>query len=278
MLENTIGSKTLVAGTTPIVISGTTYSLTPHVSALIVNGVTSTLSMNPQATLFPKVQIGSQHLILDPRLGYILGNKTLIPGTTPIVFSGTTHSLAPKASMLVVNGVTSILDKQKTSLPRSTPTSSSQLHYIFGGQTLTPGVPAITVSGVAISLVALRNTVAINGTPFPFLTGITPSLIVGSQLLIATSASYHFVSDQTSQVGLAASTTPNGNSRPTPSATNAVIGGTNHSFSTLTTSSTSGGVTPVLVITSKASWGWFGFTQMLGLLLGVLGLTLSQAS
>lgn len=273
--EYTLGSKTLVAGSTPIVVSGTTYSLAAHASALIVNGVTSPLSP------FSEVKISTQYLTLGPRLGYILGSKTLIPGTTPIVFSGTTYSLDLEASILVANGVTSILHEQKTastSLPGSNPTGSGRLQYILAGQTLSPGLPAITVSGIVVSLAALGNTVVIDGTPFPLSTGTTPSLTIGSQLLIATPASDLLVSDQMSQVGSATSITSNGTARITPSATNVVTGSTNYSLSTLTTSSTSGGVPPVSIITSKASRGRFCFTQMLRLSLVVLGLTLLQAS
>lgn len=271
----TLGSKTLVAGSTPIVVSGTTYSLAAHASALIVNGVTSPLSS------FSEVKISTQYLTLGPRPGYILGSKTLIPGATPIVFSGTTYSLALDASILVANGVTSILHEQKTaptSLSGSNPIGSGRLQYILAGQTLSPGVHAITVSGIVVSLAALGNTVVIDGIPFPLPTGTTPSLTIGSQLLIVTPASDLLVSDQMSQFGSATSVTSNGTARITPSATNVVTGSTNHSFSTLTTSSTSGGVSPVSITTGKASRGRFCFTQMLRLSLVVLGLTLLQAS
>lgn len=271
--------ETLVAGSTPIAISRATYSLTAHVSALIVNGVASPLSINPQATPFPEVKTSSQYLTLDPRLGYILGSITLIPGATPTVFSGTTYSLALEASILVANGVTSILHEQKTiptSLPRSTPTGSGRLQYILAGQTLSPDGPAITVSGLVISLAALANTIVIDGIPFPFPTGTIPSLTIGSQLLIATPASDLFVSDQMSQVGSAAGITSDGNARNTTSATNVITSSTNPLLSTLATSNKAEGVPPVSVFTSKASRGRFGFPQMLRLSLVVLGLILLQ--
>lgn len=177
--------------------------------------------------------------------------------------------------------MTSILHEQKTaptSLSGSNPNGSGRLQYILAGQTLSPGVHAITVSGIVVSLAALGNTVVIDGTPFPLPTGTTPSLTIGSQLLIATPASDLLVSDQMSQIGSATSITSNGTARITPSATNVVTGSTNHSLSTLTISSTSGGVSPASITTSKASRGRFCFTQMLRLSLVVLGLTLLQAS
>ena len=302
VLEYTVDRKTPVTGSTPIVVSRATHSIAAHVSAFIVNGVTSTLSINPQVTTFPEVKTSSQYLTLDSSLGYILGSITLIPGAIPIVFSGTTYSLAPEASILVANGVTSILHEQRTlpaSLPKSTPTGSGRLQYILAGQTLSPDMPTVTVSGLVISLAASGNTVVIDGTPFPFPTGTIPSLTIGSQLLIATPfpfptgtipsltidsqllittpASDLFVSDQVSQVGSAASTTSDGNARNTTSATNVTTSNTNRLLSTLATTVTSEVVPPVPVITSKASRGGFSFPQMLRLSLVVLGLILLQA-
>lgn len=281
VLEYTMDRETPVASSTPIVVSTATHSLTAEVSALIVNGVTSPLSINLQATTFPKVKTSSQYLTPGPRLRYILGNITLIPGASPIVFSGTTYSLAPEASILVANGVTSILHEQKTlptSLPKSTPTDSGRLRYILAGQTLSPDMPTITVSGLVISLAALGNTVVIDGRLFPFSTGTILSLTVGSQLLIATPASDLSGSDQVSQVGPAARITSDGNARNTASATNMTTSNTNPLLSTLPASITGEGVPPVSVFTGKASWGGYGFPQMLRLSLIVLGLILLQAS
>lgn len=278
VLEDTMDRKTPVAGSTPIVVSRATHSLAAHVSALIVNGVTSPLLTNLQATTFPEVKTRSQYLTPGPRLGYILGSIILIPGASPTVFSGTTYSLAPEASILVANGVTSILQEQKTlptSLPKSTPTGSGRLKYIFAGQTLGPDMPTITVSGLVISLAALGNTVVIDGTPFPFPTGTIPSLTIGSQLPIASDL---FMSDQVIQVGSAARTTSDGNARNTTSVTNVTTIKTNRLLSTLPTSITGEGVPPVSGFTGRASGEGYGFPQMLRLSLVVLGLILLQAS
>ena len=265
-----MGSETLVAGSTPIIVSGTTYSLAAQASALVVNGVTSPLPTNSESIPLPKIRIDSQYLTLGPTLGYDLGGKTLIPGATPIVFSGTTYSLAPQATALVVNGVTSSLQSLQRNLPKSTP-ASGRLQYILDGQTLGPGVPAITISGVAVSLPASGNTIVINGTSYPFQPGTTPSLTIGSQLLIATPASRPVPNDQTSNFGVAASTTSNGNTPITPSAPNVVAGSTNGSLST--TPSVNGDENPSSVFTDGVSQGGIGWTQRLMVLLVVLGLT-----
>lgn len=262
-LRYNFGSKTLAAGSTPIVVSGTTYSLAAQASALI---------MSPEATLLPQIKIGSQYLTPGSTFGYILGSETLMPGATPIVFFGTTYSLAPQASALVINGVTSILHEQTTSLLRST-SSSSQIQYGLGDQTLSPGAPAITISGFAISLAASGSTIVINGTAFPFPTGTTPSLTIGSRLLVATPASRPNVSGPTSKIGAAAGTASNGNTWIMPSATNVVTGSTNSSLSTATLIK-SGDESPGSVLTGKAGRGGFGLAQMLGVLFVSLGLAL----
>ncbi|MCJ1426310.1 hypothetical protein MMC29_004213 [Sticta canariensis] len=270
-LKYIMGSETLVAGSTPIIVSGTTYSLAAQASALVANGVTSPLPTDSESIPLTKIRIGSQYLTLGPTLGYDLGGKTLIPGANPIIFSGSTYSLAPQVTALViVNGVTSSLQSLQTNLPQSSP-ASGRLQYILGGQTLSPGVPAITISGVAVSLAPSGNTIVINGTSYPFQPGTAPSLSIGSQLLVATPASRPVPNDQTSKIGAAASTTSNGNTSITPSATNVVTGSTNSSHST--TPSINGDENPSSVFTDGVSQGEIGWTQRLMVLLVVLGLT-----
>lgn len=104
-------------------------------------------------------------MALASKLAYLPGRITLIPGGTLIVLSETTYSFSLEALILLTNDVTSILYKRKTIpptiLPRSTSTGSGRVQYNFAVQTLTLDLPVISVSGVAISLVALRNKAVI---------------------------------------------------------------------------------------------------------------------
>lgn len=270
-----VGGRTISPTGDAIVMSGSTYSLAGQASALVVNGVTSLLPTIADSNPLPEIKIDSQYLTLGPTLGYNLGGKTLIAGAKPIVFSGTTYSLAPQATALVVNGVTSSLRSVQRDLPRSTPVSG-RLQYILGGQTLSPGVHAITISGVAVSLAASGNTIVINGTSYPFQPGTATSLTIGSQFLIATPASGPILYNKTSKIGAAASTTSNGNTPITPSAANLGTGSTNGSIST--SPSINGDQNPSSVFTDGVSRGEIGWTERLMMFLVVLGLTVLQAS
>lgn len=265
-----LDSQTLSPGGRPIVVSGTTYSLGPQASILVINGVTSTLPAEEAAkpTPGPVIKIGSQYLTPDAALRYAFGSKTLIPNARPIVISGTTYSLAPQASALMVNGVKSTLHGHEalpTVLAKNTLTKY-QVDYIVGSQILSPGAPAITISGIAISLAASGNTIVIDSSTLPFPTKTAPSFAVGSQLITATAVSHLIAGDET--------LTSNGNTDIRSLALD-LTSGSNSSPFPVTTSEANGNKNSGSVSKSEASRRGPGLVeQVLGVLLGVLGLAL----
>ena len=185
------GSRTLIPGATPIVVSGTTYSLASQASAVVMNGITSVLSEISEAPLVSRIKIGSQDRTLDRPLEYTLGGKILIPGATPIIVFGTTYSLGSHASVLVVNGVTTTLETRKsisTNIPKSA-SDSHHLEYFVGSQTLSPGAPATTISGVPISLAAAGDSIAINSSQLPIQSRTAFPTTIASQIISATAVS-----------------------------------------------------------------------------------------
>jgi hypothetical protein len=158
-----ISGQTLVPGH-EITVEGTTISLAPLGSFVVVNGMTSTLSAPAAAHITaPPITIGNS--VYDPLSGtgrsYSVGTALLTPGGEVTVL-GTTISLASAGSFVVINGVTSILHGQLFAAMTNPPllTIGSQtftvalesgITYVIGGQTLTPG-GTITINGTAIFL------------------------------------------------------------------------------------------------------------------------------
>lgn len=127
--------QTVTAGGVPITVSGTTYSLSPGGSYIIINDITS-----PAPTPGP-------HIITSAGTPlFVVGTQTIVPGSSALVISGTTYLLASSGNVLVINGMS---------------------QYIVGSQTLVAGGPAITVSGTVISLLSGGQSVVVGGTTEP---------------------------------------------------------------------------------------------------------------
>lgn len=160
------GSSYVVAGQTltpggTIVIAGTTIALGPSASFAVINGATETLSGPAALTTPPPLTIGNGVYTAIPGTGttYLIGGSVLTPGGI-ITVAGTTISLAPGATAVIVNGITSELLPTATitnaplltiGMATYTALSGTGTTFVIGGQTLTPG-GIITVSGTTISL------------------------------------------------------------------------------------------------------------------------------
>ncbi|KAJ4373027.1 hypothetical protein N0V83_003318 [Neocucurbitaria cava] len=157
-----ISGQTLAPGGSAITVSGTTVSLAPSASFVVINGVTSTIA-NPSAAQItpPPLTVGNDVFKPLPGTGtsYLIGSSILTPGGI-VVVAGTTISLAPGATALVINGQTSLIAPQAQNVITNAPllTVGSQTYtavagttFIIDGQTLTPG-GTITVNGTTISL------------------------------------------------------------------------------------------------------------------------------
>ncbi|KAL1591951.1 hypothetical protein SLS60_011543 [Paraconiothyrium brasiliense] len=138
-----------------ITVSGTTLSLLPSATAIVINGVTTPLSLPTILTL------GSHtYTALPPSApAFLISGQTLTPGGT-ITVHGTTFSLSPSATALVVNGITTLLppNAQLTNPPlltlgthTYTALPGAATAFVINGQTLTPG-GVLVVNGTTISL------------------------------------------------------------------------------------------------------------------------------
>lgn len=162
-----IGGHVLTAGGA-ITNLGTVISLAPSASALVVGGTTHSL-------LYPNTALAAVALESRPDPAhsadhYIVNGHTLTPGEV-IIDSGSTISLAPSASTLVIGSRPQTWNSLNKALPTLTIGSHAYTAdptggYIIDHETLHPG-DAITVSNSIISLAPGASALVIDGTTKP---------------------------------------------------------------------------------------------------------------
>ncbi|KAL1792459.1 hypothetical protein ACET3X_008966 [Alternaria dauci] len=203
-----VGDQFLIPGGPAITVSGTTLSLAPFASSIIVDGVTSSLvTPNPHLGRPPTITIGGDvisALTEPPGPIFVVDGQMLVPGGLEITVSGTTLSLGRSASLVVINGVTSILATPASPFITAPPLTighatfkplpGTGTAYLIGSILLTAG-GSIVVSGTTIFLAHGATALAINGkTSFispevlPIVTN-PPLLTVGLQTYTAQSGS-----------------------------------------------------------------------------------------
>ncbi|KAF2743812.1 hypothetical protein M011DRAFT_489539 [Sporormia fimetaria CBS 119925] len=99
-----ISGQTLTPGGI-ITVSGTTVSLAPGATAVVIDGQTTYLTPTSPTTLPPILTIGDEIFLADARTTFIIDGQTLYPGGPAITVDGTTISLAPGATQLVVESM-----------------------------------------------------------------------------------------------------------------------------------------------------------------------------
>ncbi|KAK4962264.1 hypothetical protein LTR66_012742 [Elasticomyces elasticus] len=241
-------SQTLTPGG-KVTVSGTTLSLAPSASYVVVNGVTQTLSSSAAATPPPIVTIGSTAYAPNVGSSYDVGGQILTPGGV-IAISGTTISLASGASEVVVNGVTPSVSTKPPPLTvnGNTYTANPGSSYVIQGQTLTPEGVLTLSGGATISLVSSASALVINGiTSTVTKASVTsaPTLTLGGSTYIDSSGSGYVIQGQTLTPGGILTLSAGTVASLATSASNLAIGGTTSSIAVKASSTTS---PPVLTI------------------------------
>ncbi|KAF2277684.1 uncharacterized protein EI97DRAFT_301473 [Westerdykella ornata] len=126
--------------------------------------------------LLSPITIGTRTITANPASQYVLDGQTLLPGGPALTVDGTTLSLLPSATAIVVNDVTSTLSQiygavfTTTAAPLLTLnneiyTANRAGYFVLApGTTLIPGGPAVTISGTTISLVPKGTAAIIQGS------------------------------------------------------------------------------------------------------------------
>ncbi|KAK3672876.1 hypothetical protein LTR78_007229 [Recurvomyces mirabilis] len=226
---------TLTAGGAPLTVSGMTISLASHTkpdSYMMVNGKTAL-----PVTYTTIANTTSSFSASDPNTGYLQIDGTafvaghasavqvgaadsLVPGGNPVTIAGSTFSLGPGASYLVVNGITSTPQPLATSislalsLPGTTITEDPDGSFQLGTVVLRPG-GVVTISGETISL-ALTGPVAIVDGTTQRLSSITRTLgLVSSASTTTQMLGPQSVSTSVSTQSTGQSTAPSSIATPT---------------------------------------------------------------
>ena len=157
-----IGTALLTPGG-QIVVAETTISLAEGATALVVNGITTTLAVQAQPVTNPPIlTIGSQIFTAAPGIGttFIIGGQTLTPGGM-ITVDGTTIVLSPQATELAYGSSgrsTSAALFPATTTRATTPasTSAGATEGQSGGRQMAPtSLRAGRASGMSVRLDAL---------------------------------------------------------------------------------------------------------------------------
>ena len=142
-----------------------------------------------------------------------------------------TISLAPSASAVVVNGITSPMPNTVNAGAGPIVTVNSQpttLGAVPGlaidGQNVVAGAPAATIQGVPVSLAPLASAIVVDGDTTPLSPGQTPVITLGSQPVTASLTSQYVLGGQTLVPG-AAAVTISGTPISVPMDGNAVVVG-----------------------------------------------------
>ena len=140
-------------------------------------------------------------------------------------------SLAPSASAVVVNGITSPMPTPANAGAGPIVTINSQpttLGVVPGlaidGQTVVAGAPAATIQGVPVSLAPLASAIVVDGHTTPLSRGQTPVITLGSQPVTASPTSQYVLGGRTLVPG-AAAITISGTPISVPTDGNAVVVG-----------------------------------------------------
>ena len=189
-----------------ITVSGTTISLAPFGTALIVNGVTR--SVTPVASSLPlDITIGGTVVAPNSAGAYTFGTQILSPGGQ-ITVSGTPISLVPSATAIVVAGSTRAIfpaiQPHLVTVNGIVVTPNAASDYIIASQTLVPGGPAITISGTPYSLAPLAQHTTVADTAY--ITSSTdvlifPTLTIDGSAITINAASEYIVGTQTIVAG-----------------------------------------------------------------------------
>lgn len=206
-----VQGQTLAAGAAPITVGANTYSLASSGSALVINGVTSAITAAPESTppLTLTAKIGNQVITANSQSEFSIGGKILSPGGSPVTVSGTTYSLAPQASAIVLNGKTTPLQTPGSAAVTEKIPVSSNPEIIIGTQTAIAGGAAITVSGIVVSFPISGSSIIIGSSTEVLPNGVAPVLTIGSQIVTASKMFEYQFNGQTLSLGGAAATMSN---------------------------------------------------------------------
>jgi hypothetical protein len=122
--EYIIAGQTLIAGGTPITVSGSPISLASQATAVVIGTSTRILGADPHdgdqtqqgGRLPPVVTLAGATATLNSASEYVIEGQTLTPDGNAITVSGTHINLVPGATAVVIGSLTSALPAASTNI------------------------------------------------------------------------------------------------------------------------------------------------------------------
>jgi hypothetical protein len=193
-----IGGQTLIPGEA-ISFDGTSVSLVSGGSAVVVNGVTQTLSSGSPTGAAAVLTIGGQTYTARAGTAYVIEGQTLVAGSA-VTVDGTTISLESGGTAAVINGVTQPLSQATAAavlnVGGKTYTAQTGV-FVVEGQTLKPGA-VITIDGTTVSLAPDETIAVINGTTTALAQVTAPAaLTFGGHMYAAQTGSAYVIDGKT---------------------------------------------------------------------------------
>ena len=213
-----VGSQTLAAGASAITVSNQVISLASSGNAVVFGQRTQAINAASQfvATQAPILTLDQATFTANSKSEYIVADQTLHAGSSAIIVSGSTISLAPSAAAVVVNGKTASLTPHSVIATVAPPvitvgpsavTAVQSGKYVIAGQTLSAGGRAITVSGTRISLGSDASNLVVGSSTQHLspqileLTTQAPVLTVGKAHISAVAPSEYVYGGKTFEAG-----------------------------------------------------------------------------
>lgn len=160
------------AGTVQVIVGTNTIPLQQPNTVPPENGprVTYAPTMLP-----PVLTVGTETIVANAQTQYVVAGQTLSPGGGAITVAGTTISMMPSATAVVINGKTSYLEPNYGNIWTKTAPALTFNNHVYTanragyitispGTVLKPGGEAITVDGTRLSLDHSGTAVVIQGS------------------------------------------------------------------------------------------------------------------
>lgn len=168
--------------------------------------ITAAMPAAPKPAVAPVITIGPSTLTADSEQKFIIDSQTLAPGSSAIIAFGSTFSLLPSASALVVNGITSPL-----TAAQSVPALGKIIAEVFNG--LRPEPEQNQRATTALPLTAAQSLPALGKIIAEVFDGLRPEpkqnqratitsvLTIDNQALAVDSVSFIIVQGHTLAAG-----------------------------------------------------------------------------
>lgn len=153
---------------------------------------TSTIPLQePDPSALPSFTVGNEVITADSASHYVVDGQTLAPGAPAITVSGTPISLAPSSAYVAVGSSTIPLQDENTLSPSTIVvngqviTANSASQFVVGGQTVTPGAPAVTIDGTPVSVpVDVLPFITVGSQAYPYAVDAAGDIVVASQTIV----------------------------------------------------------------------------------------------